>query len=82
MLHPVAGRKLKFDQRRNYERKRWPTQPLLSADAPATTSSSELAVHVPLSAYTSSMLPDASVPCQRLTVSIRKNSIELDATQH
>ena len=69
MLHPVGRRKLRFDLRKNYERKRWPTQPRLSADAPATTSSSELVVQVQLSAYTSSMLPDASALCQRLTQS-------------
>ena len=69
MLHPVGGRKLRFDQQKNYECKRWPTQPRPIADAPATTSSSELVVHVPLSACTPSMLPDASALCQKLTQS-------------
>ena len=31
MLHPVGGRKLTFDQQKNYERKRWPTNRILKA---------------------------------------------------
>ena len=47
-----------------------PTQPRLSDDAPAiTTSLSELVVHVLLSVYMSSMLPDASALHLRLTQS-------------
>ena len=72
----MGGRKLRFDQWKNYECKRWPTQPLLSADAPATTSLSELVVHVLLSVFTSSMLSDASAVCLRAEANpIRKNSL-------
>ena len=53
---PVGGRKLRFQYRKNYERKKWS-----STERPALPSAlTELMVQLPIASYTATVLPDNS----------------------